>query len=254
MSGGLEALASMEYPGRFIAIGSNVADGIDVVVYGITGRSPSSQARKLVLTRGKPFIMINTEPTDRELLKQGNTDLLVYPAIILGPSGIAVSNGRQTNNIYHNEKLCSSLEVLANGLRNFSYEPDSPNYTPRISGRIEDGYGAALSIIKCDNNPNGSALRAFFDLASIGKLITTYKGPNTDPLPSFEGEPLSVRLESETAEDTAGLFYHSLSPKEGKDDLRVSVAAVHYNHESSKASISIFNRSDKRTKNYSLVV
>jgi IMP cyclohydrolase len=73
-------LATLEYPGRLLAIGAPRRDGLAVILYAITGRSPSSQARKLVFRDGGIWV----QPTDEETLKQGNIDLLVYPAVLFG--------------------------------------------------------------------------------------------------------------------------------------------------------------------------
>lgn len=95
----------MPYPERFFILGRS-SDETNVAVYGITGRSPSSQAGKLVQklkveNRGLHSTTIFVEPTDSQLLKKGNADLLVYPAMIIPElrNEIAVSNGKQTDDV-----------------------------------------------------------------------------------------------------------------------------------------------------------
>ena len=99
MKKNLENVEEMAYPGRIIIIGKS-AEGEDVVMYAITGRSPSSQARMLLIDEVEKKIFV--KPTDEETLKTGNLDLLVYPAVICG-NDIAVSNGKQTDDVF----ICS---------------------------------------------------------------------------------------------------------------------------------------------------
>ena len=139
----LENVVNKVYPGRIIIIGKSPA-GENVVMYAITGRSPSSQARKLDINEAKKKIFV--KPTDEKTLKTGNPDLLVYPAIICG-SGIAVSNGKQTEDVFKClDADKDPLQVQIDSLVNWEYEPDDPNFTPRISGCITSG--AALSVLK----------------------------------------------------------------------------------------------------------
>lgn len=221
----LEALTAREYLGRLIIIGVDPRGENNVVVYAITGRSPSSQARKLEL-RGKA---IWASPTDEEAIKKGNVDLLVYPAVLLS-GGIAVSNGKQTDDI----KTCFKRsqdpeEVLRLALKKWDYEPDPPAFTPRISGCVLPRKGAALGII--ERAPDGSSMKRFFRVplkAGRGKMISTYQGENTNPLPSFKGEPIDVGIKGKDAEDTAETVYKALEPKPGKIDFRVAVSCVFY--------------------------
>ena len=112
---GLKNLTLMEYPGRVIIIGQDRNARNDVVIYAITGRSPSSQARKLV----KESHAIWARPTDEETIKKGNLDLLVYPAIMIS-GGIAVGNGRQTPDIKAQMSYSKDpVEVLSKAIQNW---------------------------------------------------------------------------------------------------------------------------------------
>jgi IMP cyclohydrolase len=231
-----ENLAKMEYPGRVIVIGKSL-EGDGIVMYAITGRSPSSQARLLERDRSKNRILV--KPTDEETLKSGDPDLLIYPAIIIG-EGIAVSNGKQTadiNPLFREKK--QPTEILASALKNWEYEPDEPNYTPRISGCLFNG--AALSIIKREDD--GSVLRNYFEIPLIpgrGKMIATYTGINENPLPSFFGEPVDVGLPYPDAEKAAQAMYEALGPDNEKD-FRVAAVAVYHDTQGA-ATIAIKNR------------
>jgi IMP cyclohydrolase len=215
-------LSALEYPGRLILVGA--APGREIIVaYGITGRSASSQARKLVSDdRG-----IWVRPTDEETLKKGNVGLLVYPALLFGERGLAVSNGNQTGDILGG--LASApdpVAVLSGALAAWDYEPDSPIFTPRISGCVAAGR-AGLSLIR--RGPEGLTLRSYFEVLlrpGTGRFVSTYQGPNRDPLPSFEGEPPGLELGWDSARETAEGIYEALGPRASGKDFRVAVVSV----------------------------
>jgi len=237
----LEALKKMEYPGRVIALGRDPSDTFDVIVYAVTGRSPSSQARRLE-REGKSVV---TKPTDPEVLKTGNPDLLVYPAIILSGRA-AVSNGKQTEDVARAAPgpLISSLDT---SLARWSFEPDAPIFTPRISGLLGPDGRAALCSIK--RAGDGSPRRQYFEwtLASgRAEMIATYAGPNVNPLPVFFGEPLPLELVRDSAEDTASDFYEALGPEGGAADFRVAVACAFVSRiEPSRTSVFVINRHER---------
>jgi len=236
-------LASLEYPGRLIVIGAPPRGGHAVIIYAITGRSPSSQARKLVRRDGGIWV----QPADETTLKQGNVDLLVYPAVLFGRDGLAVSNGRQTADV--RDRLASGLgpaAVLAAALATWDFEPDAPIYTPRISGCLAGG-GAGLSVVR--RGPSGQSLRSYFEVglrAGEGRLVSTYEGPNADPLPVFSGEPRFVAITGATAAETAEETYRDLGPGPSGKDLRVAVAclSVRPGHPE-EADVHIINRHER---------
>ncbi len=216
-------LATLEYPGRLLAIGAPRRDGLAVVLYAITGRSPSSQARRLVNRDGGVWV----QPTDEETLRKGNVDLLIYPAILFGEAGIAVSNGKQTGVVRDGlAPGADPVAVLSRALSGWDFEPDAPIFTPRISGCLV-GPRAGLSVVR--RGPSGESLRSYFEVAlrpGEGRLVSTYEGPNADPLPVFAGEPRRMAFEGATAAETAEAAYAALAPSAGGKDLRVSVACV----------------------------
>lgn len=230
METSLEALAEMDYPGRVIMVGKT-PDGEPFVSYAITGRSQSSQARRMVGDK-KNRDCIQVVPTDEQLIKQGDTNLLIYPAIAANKERIVVSNGKQTEDF--GNVLDESLDPIARLHQNlacWNYEPDSPNFTPRITGIVTKTGLAALSIIK--RNENGATIRHYFgfELAlGKGKFISTYTGENKNPLPSFQGEPIDFIMPHTFLEDVTGAVYEALGPNERrKDDFRVSVATMSFN-------------------------
>ena len=236
-------IRSLEYPGRLIVIGTSPDGRQDVVIYAITGRSPSSQARKLVHRDHGIWV----QPTDEATLKQGNVDLLVYPAVLFGRGGTAVSNGKQTTDIRDRLKPgADPVAVLSDALANWEFEPDAPIFTPRISGGLGEG-GAALSVVR--RGPSGETLRNYYEALprpGEGRLVSTYEGPNLDPLPVFSGEPRFVGIPGPSAVETAEAVYADLAPAPSAKDFRVAVACVFAPPgEPEKAAVHIINRHER---------
>jgi len=222
-----ETLQAMPYPGRVVIVGA-APSGRHCVLYAITGRSPSSQARRLEIDAMEQKVFVR--PTDEQTLRTGNPDLLVYEAIICGSAGIAVSNGKQTVDVFaalHAGEHAGA--VLHTGLAGWEYEPDEPNWTPRISGCIADGAG--LSVLK--RAGNGGVVRNTFEFPLIdgqGRMVATYTGENAAPLPSFAGEPLLLALPFGSAQEAAEALYEALAPAAGEPDFRVAAAAAMQAH------------------------
>jgi len=217
-------LKSFEYPGRFIFSGQIKSSDEAFLVYGITGRSAASQARRLVKKENGVWV----EPTDPQLIVSGRPELLIYPAMLYSAQGIVVSNGKHTEDVMKELVNASDpLVALARSLRDWKYEPDAPIYTPRITLVFKGGFKILASIIK--RGELGGVIKEYFELPLIpgkGWWFMTYAGANTDPVPSFQGEPIGLEVEGITAERIARWVYDSLAPEPGKKDLRVSVACL----------------------------
>ncbi len=220
---GLSGLSEMAYPGRVIIIGKDPTGESIVVVYSITGRSPSSQARMIVFESNRALV----KPTDAALLAAGDADLLIYPAVFVARR-ISVSNGRQTPAIHAIwDPELGPAELLCRALGRWTYEPDFPHFTPRISGCVLSPGSAGLSIIK--RGAGGGSLKNTFEFPLVpgrGKMIATYTGENTDPLPSFRGEPRDVDLTGVTARKTAETVHAALGPEPSDRDFRVATVCV----------------------------
>jgi len=209
-------LKSNSYPGRGIIIGRS-ADGTKAVTaYFIMGRSENSRNRVFV-TEGEG---IRTQAFDPSKLT--DPSLIIYaPVRVLGNKTI-VTNGDQTDTIYEGMDKQMTFEQ---SLRSREFEPDGPNYTPRISGimHLENGtYNYAMSILKSNNgNPDACNRYTFAyenPVAGEGHFIHTYMHDG-NPLPSFEGEPKLISVPNRIEEFT-DLLWNSLN-EENKVSLFV---------------------------------
>lgn len=186
-----EELKGNSYPGRGIVIGKTSDGKKAVTAYFIMGRSSNSRNRVFV----KDGCGIKTQAYDESKLE--DPSLIIYsPVRVLGNKTI-VTNGDQTDTIYD---LMNKQTTFEQALRTREFEPDAPNYTPRISGilKIGDGeFNYAISILKSADGDPSSCQRFTFTypnpVAGVGHFIHTYMGDG-DPLPSFEGEPKKIEI------------------------------------------------------------
>lgn len=184
-------LTGNSYPGRGIIIGKSKDGSKAVTAYFIMGRSVNSRNR-IFVEDGEG---IRTQAYDPAKLT--DPSLVIYaPVRVLGNKTI-VTNGDQTDTIYEGMDRQMTFEQ---SLRSREFEPDGPNYTPRISGilHIENGtYNYAMSILKSNNGkPDGCCRYTFAyenPAAGEGHFIHTYKCDG-EPLPSFEGEPKLIGI------------------------------------------------------------
>lgn len=187
------------YPGRGIVLGRSKDGTKAVAAYFIMGRSANSRNRVFV-EEGRG---IRTEAFDPS--KMEDPSLIIYaPVRVLGNKTI-VTNGDQTDTIYEGMDRQMTFEQ---SLRSREFEPDAPNYTPRISGvmHVENGtYSYAMSILKSNNGDPSACNRFTFAyencVAGEGHFIHTYQCDGA-PLPSFEGEPKLVEVSDDIDEYT----------------------------------------------------
>ena len=204
------------YPGRGIVIGRSAEGKFAVTAYFIMGRSSNSRNRVFV-TEGEG---IRTEAFDPSKLE--DPSLIIYaPVRVLGNDTI-VTNGDQTDTVYEGFEKGLTFEQ---SLRSREFEPDGPNYTPRISGvlHVEDGkFDYAMSILKSnDGNPSCCNRYTFtYDapVAGEGHFIHTYMHDG-NPLPSFQGEPKKVQI-ADDIEAFTNMLWNSLN-EENKVSLFV---------------------------------
>mgnify|MGYP000838604117 FL=1 len=189
-----QELKENTYPGRGIIVGKSQDGKSAVCAYFIMGRSANSRNRIFVEDGNG----IRTKAFDESKLE--DPSLIIYaPVRVLGNKTI-VTNGDQTDTIY---ELMNKQMTFEQALRTREFEPDSPNYTPRISSvmKVSDGdYNYAISILKSADGDPSSCQRYSFAYSNpingIGHFIHTYKCDG-NPLPSFEGEPKLVGLEGD---------------------------------------------------------
>ena len=198
-----EELSGNTYPGRGIVIGKTPDGTKAVTAYFIMGRSSNSRNRVFV-TEGSG---IRTEAYDPSKLE--DPSLIIYAPVRVLNEYTIVTNGDQTDTIYDGMALGQTFEQ---SLRVREYEPDGPNFTPRISGimQIKDGqFHYAMSILKSNNgNPNATNRYTFTyenPVAGEGHFIHTY-AQDMNPLPSFEGEPKWVEILDDMDEFTNMLW------------------------------------------------
>ena len=225
-----QELQQNSYPGRGIVLGRSEDGAYAVSAYFIMGRSENSRNRVFV----EDGEGIRTQAFDPSKLT--DPSLIIYaPVRVLGNKTI-VTNGDQTDTIY---ELMDKQQTFEQSLRTREFEPDAPNYTPRISGilHIEDGsYNYAMSILKSNNgNPDACNRYTFAysnPVAGEGHFIHTYKCDG-NPLPSFEGEPKLVDIPNDmnefadtvwnslNAENKVSLFIRYIDIATGKYETRI---------------------------------
>ncbi|MBR4169804.1 MAG: IMP cyclohydrolase [Lachnospiraceae bacterium] len=223
-------LQNNAYPGRGIIIGKSADGKYAVTAYFIMGRSENSRNRVFV----EDGEGIRTQAFDPSKMK--DPSLIIYaPVRVLGNKTI-VTNGDQTDTIY--EGMDKQL-TFEQSLRSREFEPDAPNYTPRISGimHVENGaYNYAMSILKSNQGDPSSCNRYTFAYenpkAGEGRFIHTYMGDG-NPLPSFEGEPELVGLAGDidaftnsiwnalNADNKVSLFVRYIDIATGKYETRI---------------------------------
>lgn len=225
-----EELKNNSYPGRGIIIGRSMDGEKAVMAYFIMGRSVNSRNR-VFLEDGQG---IRTQAFDPSKLT--DPSLIIYaPVRVLGNKTI-VTNGDQTDTIY---ELMDKQQTFEQALRTREFEPDAPNYTPRISGilHVENGtYNYAMSILKSNHGNKDSCNRYTFayhnPIAGEGHFLHTYLSDG-EPLPSFEGEPKLIEIsgditsftkmlwESLNEENKVSLFTRFIDIKTGKYESRI---------------------------------
>lgn len=223
-------LKGNEYPGRGIVIGRSADGKYAVTAYFIMGRSANSRNRVFVTEQEG----IRTQAFDPTKLE--DPSLIIYaPVRVLGNDTI-VTNGDQTDTIYDGLQQGLTFEQ---SLRSREFEPDGPNYTPRISGvmHVENGsFDYSMSILKSNNGDPSCCNRYTFSYdnpkAGEGRFLHTYEHDG-NPLPSFGGEPKVVAIpddmdaftemlwESLDANNKVSLFVRYIDIATGEYETRI---------------------------------
>lgn len=208
----IQLLKSNSYPGRGIVLGRDGAGTHAVAVYFIMGRSENSRNRIFSAARDG----IRTEAHDPS--KMTDPSLIIYHPVRQVGRSLVVTNGDQTDTI---RRYLQEGRTFAEALQSREFEPDAPNFTPRISGLLNPDGSFQLSILKSAGGDPRCCCRYFYTydhpLPGEGRFIHTYQGDGS-PLPSFEGEPVWVDLDAPDPESLADQLWGALN-----EDNKVSL-------------------------------
>ena len=205
-------LQETSYPGRGIIIGRTPDNAKVMIGYFIMGRSVNSRNRIFEITEDG----IRTKAYDDS--KMEDPSLIIYhPVRVLGKETI-VTNGDQTDTV---RDYLAAGKTFEESLRTREFEPDGPNYTPRISGIVAEDGSYKMSILKSLDGDPACCCRYFYEYdkpkAGVAHFIHTYQGDG-NPLPSFEGEPERIALEWSDAKTFAEVLWENLN-----EDNKVSL-------------------------------
>ena len=220
------------YPGRGIMLGRSADSRCAVIAYFIMGRSENSRNRVFEETEDG----IRTKAFDES--KMTDPSLIIYHPVRRMDNGLTiVTNGDQTDTIRDN---ILAGHCYRHALNTRTFEPDGPNYTPRISGVVKPNGSYDLSILKSLDGDPSCACRYFYEYdaprAGVGHFIHTYES-NGSPLPSFEGEPRRVSVTAPDAETLAEELWLALN-----EDNRVSLFVRYIDLETGEDETSIINK------------
>ena len=230
-------LAGNDYPGRGIVFGESEDKKNIIQLYWIMGRSENSRNR---IFEKNDYGKIWTSPADPSKVK--DPSLIIYTAMDSVSGLHAVSNGAQTDDIINagDGLSINAKEAFREAMFKNQYEPDNPNFTPRISAvyfRESTLHYAEMSIIKKSPWSNDAEYH-FYPISEfipgIGLCVTTYDGPG-DPLPAFSGVPYPLPLIG-NIDDIMTVFWDALNP-----DNRISMAAKFIEIATGKSEIRIIN-------------
>ena len=197
-----ELIKGNSYVGRGIVIGNSADGGKACVAYFIMGRSSNSRNRIFAERDGAVF----TEPFDSS--KVEDPSLIIYAALRKYENKLIVTNGDQTDTVYDFIKRGNGFEEA---LETREFEPDKPNFTPRISGMLtfaDNDFDYKMSILKSADAEGSACSRYTFSypaVAGVGHFLHTYVCDGT-PIPSFQGEPERIALGNDIDEFTASLW------------------------------------------------
>lgn len=182
-------LAGNAYPGRGIIVGLTKDGKKAAFAYFIMGRSVNSRNRIFVEENGA----LKTEAFDPS--KMQDPSLIIYYPVKSVGKDVIVTNGDQTDTI---EESLKAGKCFRHALKSRCFEPDAPNFTPRISAllHLANGYGYEMSVLKSADERGTACNRFFYDyepVAGVGHFVHTYV-KDGNPLPSFEGEPERVEI------------------------------------------------------------
>ena len=200
-----EYLGQNSYPGRGVMLGRSADDKYAVIGYFIMGRSVNSRNRVFAETDDG----IRTQAFDES--KMEDPSLIIYHPVRELDGATIVTNGDQTDTV---RDFMAEGKTFREALLTREFEPDGPNYTPRISGLLNADGSYQLSILKSLDGDPACCCRYFYEYdkpqAGVGHIIHTYKADG-NPLPSFEGEPVKLTVDAPDAAAMAEILWNSLN-------------------------------------------
>ena len=224
-------LSQNPYPGRGILLGRSADDAKAVIAYFIMGRSENSRNRIFETTEDG----IRTRAFDES--KMVDPSLIIYHPVRVVDGTTIVTNGDQTDTV---ADAFRSGTGWVRALRTREFEPDGPNYTPRISGMVRPDGSYRLSILKSAGGDPCCCQRFFFEYDAPrpgqGHFISTYE-TDGDPLPSFQGEPKTVGVGAESLKDFGDGLWESLNA-----DNKVSLFVRYIDRKSGETETLIYNK------------
>ncbi len=224
-------LSGNTYPGRGVLLGRSADNRHAVIAYFIMGRSENSRNRIFEETEDG----IRTRAFDES--KMTDPSLIIYHPVRKAGSFTVVTNGDQTDTVADFLKAGRTFEEA---LRTRTFEPDGPNWTPRISGLLSENGDYRLSILKSADGDESSARRFFYEYespkAGTGHLIHTYEHDGS-PIPSFSGEPRTVELPYACINCFTKAVWESLDP-----DNKVSLFTRFIDLETGEVTTKIVNK------------
>jgi len=234
-------LSSNPYPGRGVVVGTSQDGKFVVQIYWIMGRSDNSRNRIFSTEGGRLF----TEAADPSKVK--DPKLIIYNAMDEFCGSCVVSNGDQTDTVI-DALMNDTWADLSEALNERDYEPDEPNFTPRITGLstlLDNSHYSELSMLRKSRlsaDPKSDCEHFVFELASIapgfGFCITTYMGDG-NPLPSFVGEPYPVLIDG-GIDEVLQKYWEILN-----EANRVSLAVKFIEIATGKSEIKVINKYTK---------
>lgn len=223
-------LNTNSYPGRGIVVGKSADGKKAVIAYFIMGRSVNSRNRIFEPNdRGG----IRTKAFDES--KMEDPSLIIYNPVLKLDGKTIVTNGDQTDTIYD---FMQEGKCYRHALNTREFEPDAPNYTPRISAVLKPNGDYNMSILK-SNMGKPQCLRFYFEYpadAGLGHFIHTYKCDG-NPIPSYEGEPTPVAVGNDDIDTWTDMIWDNLN-----EDNKVSLFTRHIDLQTGEEETRIVNK------------
>ncbi len=222
------------YVGRGIAVGLSEDGKNAAYAYFIMGRSANSRNRVFTLKGDSLY----TEPFDASLVE--DPSLIIYAAVRSYENSVIVTNGDQTDTIYDGLKAGKSF---SEALESREFEPDAPNWTPRISAILEfkDKFSYQMSILKSIDEDGTDCARYTYSYpakAGLGHFIHTYV-TDGNPIPTFQGEPERITI-PDSIDDFADSIWEGLN-----EDNKISLYVEYINLETGKSNYRLINKNEK---------